>query len=115
VDVDAMQLPFGESEAGATGLELLLSLTLKWAEEAGVALPQALSKVTSVPAGILGISAGTLAVGTDADLCIFDPKACWKVEPAKLKSQGRNTPFSGYEMQGRVRYTFVGGQVVYEG
>lgn len=115
VDEDAKQLPFGESEAGATGLELLLSLTLKWAEEAGVALPQALSKVTSVPAGILGISAGTLAVGTDADLCIFDPKARWKVEPAKLKSQGRNTPFSGYEMQGRVRYTFVGGQVVYEG
>jgi dihydroorotase len=115
VDDDAKQLPFGESEAGATGLELLLSLTLKWAEEARVPLPQALAKVTSIPAGILGIKAGTLAVGAEADLCIFDPKARWKVEPAKLKSQGRNTPFSGYEMQGRVRHTFVGGQAVYEG
>lgn len=115
VDDDAKQLPFGESEAGATGLELLLALTLKWADEAGVPLAQALAKVTSLPAGILGIPAGTLAVGAEADLCIFDAKARWKVEPAKLKSQGRNTPFSGYEVPGRVHHTFVGGQTVYEG
>jgi len=115
VDDDAKQLPFGESEAGATGLELLLALTLKWAEEDKVSLAAALARVTSEPARILGIDAGTLALEGDADLCLFDPGARWKVEPMKLKSQGRNTPFSGYELKGRVRFTLVGGHVVFEG
>lgn len=114
VDEDAKQLPFGESESGATGLELLLALTLKWAEEAGVPLAAALAKVSSMPAKILGIPAGALAAGASADICVFDPKLRWKVEPAKLRSQGKNTPFAGYEMQGRVRYTLVGGHIVFE-
>ena len=115
VDEDAKQLPFGESEPGATGLELLLSLTLKWADEARIPLSVALTRVTSEPARILGISAGTIASGASADLCVFDPQARWKVEPAMLKSQGKNTPFAGYEMSGKVRFTLVEGHVVYEG
>jgi len=115
VDEDAKQLPFGESESGATGLELLLALTLKWGNEAKLPLAAALAKVTSAPAGILGIPAGRIAVGVNADLCVFDPQAGWKVEPAKLKSQGKNTPFSGYEMNAKVRFTLVEGHVVYEG
>ena len=115
VDDDAKQLPFAESEAGATGLELLLALTLKWAEESGVPLQAALARVTSEPARIVGIDTGRIATGDNADLCIFDPARSWKVEPAKLKSQGRNTPFSGYELKGRVRYTLVGGHIVFEG
>ncbi len=114
VDEDAKQLPFGESEAGATGLELLLTLTLKWAEESRIALPKAIAKVTTEPARILGIDTVAIAAGANADLCIFDPNMRWKVEPAKLKSQGKNTPFAGYEVRGRVRYTLVGGHVVYE-
>jgi dihydroorotase len=115
VDEDAKQLPFGESEAGATGLELLLALTLKWAAEAKIPLPAALAKVTSGPAKILDIGAGALSPGVNADLCVFDPQARWKVEPAALKSQGKNTPFAGYDMLGKVRFTLVQGQVVYEG
>lgn len=115
VDEDAKQLPFGESEPGATGLELLLALTLKWAAEAKIPLPAALAKVTSEPAKILDIGAGALSPGVNADLCVFDPQARWKVEPAALKSQGKNTPFAGYDMQGKVRFTLVAGQVVYEG
>jgi dihydroorotase len=115
VDDDAKQLPFGESESGATGLELLLALTLKWGQEAKITLAATLAKVTSEPARILGIQAGNIAAGASADLCVFDPHARWKVEPAKLKSQGKNTPFSGYEMSGRVRFTLVEGHVVYEG
>ena len=115
VDEDAKQLPFGESESGATGLELLLSLTLKWGDEAKVPLTAALAKVTSEPARILGIQAGAIAVGANADVCVFDPNARWKVEPARLKSQGKNTPFAGYEMGGKVRFTLVEGHVVYEG
>ena len=114
VDDDRKQVPFGESEPGATGLELLLPLTLKWAAEEKVGLAAALARITAVPAAILGLDAGHLAVGQPADVCIFDPAAHWVVEPKALKSQGRNTPFLGLEVPGRVRCTLVGGQVVYE-
>jgi len=115
VDDDAKQVPFGEAEPGATGLELLLPLTLKWASEEGVALPEALARITSAPAQLVDRQAGTLAVGLPADVCVFDPQAWWKVERSALRSQGKNTPFLGLEVPGRVRYTLVGGQVVHEG
>ena len=115
VDDDAKQLPFAEAEAGATGLELLLPLILKWAEQDKVPLLDALSRVTINPAQLLGQKMGHLSLGAHADICVFDPNAAWKVEPAALKSQGKNTPFNGYEMQGRVRYTLLDGQVVYQG
>jgi dihydroorotase len=114
VDEDAKQIPFAESEPGVTGLELLLPLTLKWANEMSVSLLDALAKVTSTPAAILGVSAGALGVGHDADVCVFDPNARVRLTAEVLKSQGKNTPFIGYELPGRVRYTLVGGQVVYE-
>ena len=114
VDEDAKQLPFAESEPGATGLELLLPLTLKWAKEARIGLPDALAKVTSEPAAILDVSAGDLAPGRDADICVFDADGHVKITPEFLKSQGKNTPFIGYELPGRVRYTMVSGKVVYE-
>ncbi len=113
VDDDAKQFPFGEAAPGATGLELLLPLTLKWAEEARVPLMRALARLTRDPARILGIDAGTLRPGAVADVCIFDPKASWVVEPGALHSQGRNTPFLGLELSGRTRYTLVAGNVVY--
>jgi dihydroorotase len=113
VDEDAKQLPFAEAEAGATGLELLLPLALKWAGQD--ALSDALAKVTQQPARILGLDAGHLSVGSTADVCVFDPEAYWKIEPAALKSQGKNTPFLGLELQGKVRYTLVDGQLVYQG
>ena len=114
VDEDAKQLPFGEAEPGATGLELLLPLTLKWASEEKIAMPEALARVTCQPAAVLGIDAGHLAVGHSADICIFDPERYWKVDAAGLKSQGKNTPFMGYEIPGKVRYTLVEGHLVYE-
>ena len=114
VDDDAKLVPFGEAEPGATGLELLLSLTLKWAQEDGVGLPEALARVTSRPAAVLGVAAGTIATGATADLCVFDPRAHWRVERRALASQGRNTPFAGHELPGRVRYTLVDGAVVHE-
>jgi dihydroorotase len=115
VDDDAKLLPFAESDPGATGLELLLPLTLKWAKEMGVSLPVAIARITVEPSRILALSNGHLGVGQSADLCIFDPEQYWKVEPRSLKSQGRNTPFLGMELQGKVRVTLVEGHVVYEG
>lgn len=113
VDDDAKQLPFGESEAGATALELLLPLTLKWAKEAGVPVVQALARATIDPARVLGIEAGEIALGRVADLCIFDPECHVTIAPDTLKSHGRNTPFIGYELPGKVRATLVGGVPVY--
>ncbi|ARO86422.1 dihydroorotase [Nitrosospira lacus] len=115
VDDDAKLLPFGEAEAGATGLELLLPLTLKWAMEMKIPLAAAVARITVEPARILGIDAGHLSPGTAADLCIFDPDQYWKVEAAALKSQGKNTPFLGMELQGRVKYTLVNGNIVHQG
>ncbi len=114
VDEDAKQLPFAESEPGATGLELLLPLALKWASETRLTLPEALACVTSKPAAILGVPAGEIAAGGEADLCVFDPNGHVRITADFLKSQGKNTPFMGYELSGRVRYTVVGGRVVYE-
>jgi len=114
VDDDAKQLPFAEAEAGATGLELLLPLTLKWAQEDRLPLADALARITVAPARVLGLEAGHLAVGAQADVCVFDPHAYWRVEPGELKSQGKNTAFLGLELQGRVRWTLVAGQIVHE-
>ncbi len=114
VDDDAKQLPFAEAEPGATGLELLLPLTLKWATETKTALAPALARITSEAARVLGVDAGHLTIGHVADVCVFDPERHWKVEPGALKSQGKNTPFIGLELKGRPRYTLVDGQVVFE-
>jgi len=121
VDEDAKTLPFAEAEPGATGLELLLGLALRWGQESGVGLPRALAVLTCEPARVLGsalgtlqASAGQLVEGGIADLCIFDPAASWTVTPQALRSQGRHTPFEGHELPGRVRWTLVGGQVAYE-
>ena len=114
VDEDGKQLPFAEALSGASGLELLLPLTLKWAAEAGLPLTTALARVTCDPADILGISAGSLGVGSPADVCIFDPDEAWRLTPTALRSQGKNTPFMGYEMTGRVCATLVDGEIVFE-
>jgi dihydroorotase len=114
VDDDEKLLPFGEATPGATGLELLLSLTLKWADETRTPLAQALRRITSAPADVLQLPAGRLAEGGAADLCVFDPRAHWRVEPRALKSQGHNSPFLGYELPATVRATLVAGQVAFE-
>ena len=114
VDDDAKQLPFAEAESGATGVELLLPLTLKWAEESSIPLVKGLARITSEPSRILGINAGRISQGGSADICVFDPDGLWKVGPAALKSQGKNTPYTGIEVKGKVRYTLVEGQIVYE-
>jgi dihydroorotase len=114
VDEDGKHLPFAQAEPGATGLELLLPLTLKWGQAHGLGLAAALARITSQPARILGVRSGRLAAGAPADLVLFDPSAPFRVAPETLKSQGKNTPFLGYELAGRVRCTIVEGNVVYE-
>jgi dihydroorotase len=114
VDEDRKHLPFAEAEPGASALELLLPLTLKWGEAQKLSLAATLARITSEPARILGLEAGRIAPGAPADLVLFDPQAPLRVTAERLKSQGKNTPFLGCELPGRVRYTVLGGEVVYE-
>jgi len=121
VDEDAKTLPFAEAEPGATGLELLLSLALKWSQDSGVGLTRAIGVLTSDPARVLGNALGTLQAscgrlveGGNADICVFDPQAHWQVTPDALRSQGKHTPFAAHELPGRVRCTLVAGQVAWD-
>ena len=128
VGTDEKHLPFAEATPGATGLELLLSLALKWGADTGPGdggLRRALSVVTAGPVGVLGSavgslaeSAGRLVEGGVADVCIFDPQASWTVTAEGLRSQGKHTPFAfehgGVLMPGRVQATLVAGTVAYE-
>ncbi|WP_374622002.1 dihydroorotase [Pandoraea sp.] len=114
---DARLVPFAEALPGASGLELLLSLVLKWADESRVPLVDALARVTHAPAQRLtrvAPGAGRLAPGQPADVCVFAPAAYWTVDARRLRSAGHNTPFLGYELPGRVRLTLVGGHVAHE-
>ena len=114
VDEDVKQVPFGESAPGASGVELLLPLTLKWAREMGVPLMQAIDLISWKPAQILGVPGGNLSVGSCADICIFDETVEWVVTSKTLTSQGDNTPFLNHPMQGRVRYTLIDGHIDFE-
>lgn len=124
VDDDEKLLPFAEASPGATGLELLLSLALKWADEyaagqqaakgAQAPLSRALARITCDAARVAGLNAGHLAPGAVADVVLFDPDARWTVDASSLASQGKHTPFVGYELAGQVRATIVAGHVAFE-
>ncbi|MFN4264847.1 MAG: dihydroorotase [Aquabacterium sp.] len=131
VSEDEKTLPFGEAEPGATGLELLLSLALKWAgadqsaQPDAAALRRALAAVTTGPVAVLGdalgslsSSAGRLVAGGVADVCVFDPAQLWHVTPEALVSQGKHTPFAfestGFSLAGKVSLTLVAGQVAFD-
>ncbi|OYU26098.1 MAG: dihydroorotase [Burkholderiales bacterium PBB2] len=122
---DEKNVPFAEATPGATGLELLLSLALRWGQDSGLTLVQSLGVVTAAPVrvlgstlGSLGASAGRLVEGGVADVCVFDPAASWAVTPERLSSQGKHTPFayeiSGFELPAQVRYTVVAGHMAFE-
>ena len=124
VGADEKNLPFAEATPGATGLELLLALALKWGDDSGAGLLRALAVITNEPVRVLGeaigslaSSAGRLVAGGVADVCVFDPATRWALQPARLLSQGRHTPFAfettGMELPGRVRFTLVAGQLAY--
>jgi len=124
VTTDEKAVPFAEATPGATGLELLLSLSLRWAQDSGLPLQRALAVITADPVRVLGsalgslaASAGRLVEGGVADVCVFDAGASWAVTPELLASQGKHTPFafasSGFELPARVRTTLVAGHIAY--
>lgn len=114
VDDDAKLLPFAQSEIGATGLELLLPLTLKWAERVSISAAKALSFITTQPAKILNLPTNDIHVGNSADLCLFDAKEYWLISAKNLLSQGKNSPFLNLEVAGKNKYTLVDGNIVFK-
>ncbi len=110
----AKEAPFGATAAGMTGLQTLLPLTLAVASQLRVELERALAWITSGPAEVLGLKAGELAVGRAADICIFDLDASWQLNAQSNVSAAANTPYMGATLQGRVDYTLLNGQLVFQ-
>jgi dihydroorotase len=112
-EAEAKLAPLPETEPGISALETLLPLTLRLVDDGLLDLTTALSRLTTGPAAVLGSQAGTLVPGRPADICIFDPDRPWQLDPAALRSRGRNTPFSGWEFSPRVTHTLLGGKLVF--
>ncbi|VAW78231.1 Dihydroorotase [hydrothermal vent metagenome] len=112
-DLDAKLSPFPATEPGASGLDSLLPLTLKLVQENHLLLHDAIARITSGPAGVLNLPYGELGIGRAADVCIYDPNTNWRLDADSMHSQGKNTPFRGWEMQAQVRYTLLDGEVIY--
>ncbi|MEN8178181.1 MAG: dihydroorotase [Pseudomonadota bacterium] len=112
-EADAKAAPFPDTEPGISGLETLLPLTLKLVQEGAIDLNSAIARLTCGPADILGLPLGRLSIGAPADICIFDPEAYWTLDASQLLSQGKNTPFDGWELPGRVNYTLLQGRIVF--
>lgn len=112
-DRDAKLAPFAATEPGISSLETLLPLTLRLVEEKVLGLSDAIARLTSGPAAILGLECGQLGIGAVADICIFDPKHHWRVEEERLLSHGKNTPFLGWELSGKANCTLLEGRIVY--
>ncbi|MPN29722.1 Dihydroorotase [bioreactor metagenome] len=107
--------PLSDAPSGMVGLETALGVTLTALYHTGrMSLSDLLAKLTIQPARILRIPKGRLGLGTDADLVLFDPDEEWTVEPDRFASMGRNTPFAGQTLRGKVKYTVVNGKIVYQ-
>lgn len=107
--------PLTEAPSGMVGLETALAVTLTSLYHTGLmGLSDILRKITMNPACILRVPKGRLSIGVDADVVIFDPEEEWTVDPEKFHSMGRNTPFAGAKLKGRVKYTIVSGKIVYQ-
>ena len=112
--VEEKAKPLAEAPSGMVGLETALGVTLTALYHTGfMDLSDILKKMTFHPACILRIPKGRLSLGGEADFTIFSPDEEWTVEPDQFASKGRNTPFKGRKLKGRVKYTIVGGRVVY--
>ncbi len=99
---------------GIVGLETMLPVSLDLVRAKVLSLSDLIAKMSCNPARLLGLDAGTLSVGAEADVCIFDAEATWTVDREKLVSKGKNTPWHGKTMTGQVTHTLKGGRVVFE-
>jgi dihydroorotase len=109
------EVEFENAPNGITGLETALGLSLRWLHrEWKLPLGRVLSLLSAQPAALLGLKGrGTLAIGSFADVVIFDPKAEWTYHARETRSKAHNTPFDGWTMQGKVHWTISEGRIAY--
>jgi dihydroorotase len=112
-EIDAKKAPFASTEPGISALDTLLPLAIRLGQQTPLSLDEIIRKITIAPANILGINAGNLKIGASADICIFDHHADWQLTPDTINSNGKNTPFMGWNLQGKVRYTIINGRLLY--
>jgi dihydroorotase len=112
-DIDAKQAPYASTEAGISSLETLLPLSLRLSQHTAIPVSEIISRITCQPAAILGIESGDLAVGARADLCLFDANEDWQLTEDMINSRGKNSPFIGWNLQGRVKHTVIDGRLLY--
>lgn len=113
-DVETKRLPFAEAAPGAIGLETMLTAGLRLVHSGELSLLRLLGAMSTRPAELLGLPAGTLRTGAPADVIVIDPDVPWVLDPAELKSKCKNTPFDEARMTGRVVRTIVAGRTAYE-
>ncbi len=113
-DIDAKIGPFSDTEAGISALETLLPLTMRLVESGDLSLMEAIACITFEPARILGLPLGRIEVDAIADVCIYDTEEIWQLNDSTMNSAGKNTPFTGWEFEGKVTHTILNGQLVFE-
>src|SRR5947207_2325258 len=113
-DVETKRLPFAEASPGAIGLETMLAAGLRLVHAGELTLLTLLKAMSSAPAKVLGLAAGTLRQGSPADVIVLDPDVPWVLDPTELKSKCKNPPFDEAKLEGRVVRTIVPGRTVYE-
>jgi len=111
---DEKEVEFDSAANGIVGLETALPLALRLVADGVADLPTIVARMTVGPARVLGLPAGTLAAGAEADLTLVDPARRWRVEARSFRSKGRNTPFEGWDVVGRAVAVLVGGRLVHE-
>ena len=112
-NLDAKQAPFASTEPGISALETLLPLCLRLSQQSDLKLGDLINKITAAPAEILGIDAGTLSVGAIADICIFARDEDWQLSSDSINSHGKNSPFYGWNFQGKVKHTIIDGTLLF--
>ncbi len=112
-DEESKRLPFAQAAEGSIGIETLLSLSLELYHNGSLPLNKIIQTITCNPAKILKINKGTLKVGSDADLCIFDLNEPWKVDVSNLKSKSKNAAIENRKLQGKVIMTYLKGESVF--
>ncbi len=112
-NIDAKQAPFASTEAGITALETMLPLCLRLSQQNDLNLNDVITRITSAPANILGLDTGSLAVGAKADICIFDEDEDWQLTTDSIHSHGKNSPFLGWNFQGKVKHSIIDGALLF--
>jgi dihydroorotase len=111
---DEKEREFADAPNGIVGLETALAVNLTWLVHAGIVdLPTLVERMSCAPARLFNLPGGTLRRGTAADVTVFDPDATWTVDPSRFCSKGRNTPYTGRTLRGRVELTVVDGRVIH--